>query len=159
MCQLIPASIGARRLYIQDRYLIGTRLRLRRVEEFGLPTIYKLGQKIRFSESSISENAHTTIYLSEEEFDLLAQVSANKLEKVRWLNPIGNLTLSIDEFGGRLAGLVLAEVDLGSTSSLPSNFPIDVNNEVTNDERFTGGELAMTTTSELTSILNSFYID
>ena len=129
MCQLIPASIGARRLYIQDRYLIGTRLRLRRVEEFGLPTIYKLGQKIRFSESSISENAHTTIYLSEQ------------------------------EFGGWLAGLVLAEVDLGSTSSLPSIFPIDVNNEVTNDERFTGGELAMTTTSELASILNSFYID
>ena len=101
----------------------------------------------------------STIYLSEEEFDLLTQVSANKLEKVRWLNPIGNLTLSIDEFGGRLAGLVLAEVDLGSTSSLPSSFPIDVNNEVTNDERFTGGELAMATTSELTSILNSFYID
>ncbi|MBI3428550.1 MAG: hypothetical protein HY050_00525 [Actinobacteria bacterium] len=154
----IAKSDGARRLYIRDRYLIGTRLRLRRVEESGLPTVYKLGQKIRFNDGSLSKNAHTTIYLSEEEFDLLAHVAANELEKVRWVNPIGNLSLSIDEFGGRLAGLVLAEVDLGSTDSLPSAFPIELNDEVTNDDRFTGGTLAMTTTKELTSILNSFHI-
>ncbi len=153
----VATSSGARRLYIRDRYLIGTRLRLRRVEESGLPAVYKLGQKIRFNDGSLSKNAHTTIYLSAEEFDLLAHVSANELEKVRWVNPIGNLSLSIDEFSGRLAGLVLAEVDLGSTDSLPSTFPIELNDEVTNDKRFTGGALAMTTTQELTSILDSFY--
>ncbi|MDP1711277.1 MAG: hypothetical protein Q8K86_02320 [Candidatus Nanopelagicaceae bacterium] len=154
----VAAASDARRLYIRDRYLVGTRLRLRRVEEPGLPTVYKLGQKIRFDGGSPSENAHTTIYLSAEEFACLAQVPANELEKVRWVNPIGKLSLSIDEFGGRLTGLVLAEVDLGSTGTMPSTFPIELNAEVTNDERFTGGELAMTTTQELTSILDSFHI-
>ena len=60
----VAASKGTKRLFIEDRYLIGTRLRLRRVEEFGLPTVYKLGQKIRFDNGSLSKNAHTTIYLS-----------------------------------------------------------------------------------------------
>ncbi|MFA5919441.1 MAG: hypothetical protein WC800_07895 [Candidatus Nanopelagicaceae bacterium] len=147
---------GARRLYIRDRYLIGTRLRLRRVEESGLPVVYKLGQKIRVDGSSLSKNAHTTIYLSADEFDLLAHLPANELEKTRWVNPIGNLILSIDEFGGSLVNLVLAEVDLGNTGTLPAMFPIDLNDEVTNDERFTGGTLAKTTAEELTDILNSF---
>lgn len=147
---------GLRRLHIRDRYLIGTRLRLRRVEEFGFPVVYKLGQKIRIDGSARSKNAHTTIYLSADEFDVLAHLPANELEKTRWLNPIGHLMLSIDEFGGRLAGLVLAEVDLGSTNTLPTMFPIDMNDEATNDERFTGGTLAKTTSEELTNILNSF---
>lgn len=89
---------------------------------------------------------------------MLAHVSANELEKVRWVEPIGSLSLSIDEFGGGLAGLVLAEVDLGSTDSLPPTFPIEFKDEVTNDERFTGGTLARTTAEELTSILNSFHL-
>ena len=154
----VAIPINARRLYIQDRYLVGTRLRLRSVEESGLPTVFKLGQKIRFDGGSPSENAHTTIYLSAEEFDLLAQLPANELEKVRWIDPIGNLSLAIEEFGGRLAGLVLAEVDLGTSGSMPSTFPIELSEEVTNDERFTGGELAKKTTQQLTSILDSFDI-
>lgn len=82
----------------------------------------------------------------------------NELEKVRWVNSIGNFSFSVDEFGRRLAGLILAEVDLGTTNSLPSAFLIDLNDEVTNDEHFIGGKLAMTTTQELVSILNSFHI-
>ena len=152
----VAMHYAARRLYIQDRYLVGTRLRLRSVEESGLPTVFKLGQKIRLDGGSPSENAHTTIYLSAKEFDLLAQLPANELEKVRWINPIGNLSLAIDEFSGRLAGLVLAEVDLETSGSMPSTFPIEFSAEVTNDERFTGGELAKRTTQQLTSILDSF---
>ena len=154
----VAMPINARRLCIQDRYLVGTRLRLRSVEESGLPIVFKLGQKIRFDGGSPSENAHTTIYLSAEEFDLLAQLPANELEKVRWINPIGNLSFAIDEFNGRLAGLVLAEVDLATSGTMPSTFPIELSAEVTNDERFTGGELAKTTTQQLASILNSFSI-
>ncbi|MBC7462933.1 MAG: hypothetical protein H7227_01580 [Actinobacteria bacterium] len=154
----VAMPYAGRRLYIQDRYLVGTRLRLRSVEESGLPTVFKLGQKIRLDGGSPSENAHTTIYLSAKEFDLLAQLPTNELEKVRWINPIGNLSIAIDEFSGRLAGLVLAEVDLGTLGTMPSTFPIELSVEVTNDERFTGGELAKRTTQQLTSILDSFSI-
>ena len=154
----IPRLNNPRRLYIQDRYLIGTRLRLRRVEESGLPTVFKMGQKIRFDNGSPSENAHTTIYLTAKEFDLFAHLPANKLEKIRWIIPIGDLSLAIDEFGGQLAGLVLAELDLGTSVTMPSTFPIELNAEVTNDERFTGGALAELTTRQLASILHSFNI-
>jgi len=154
----IAMSNNPRCLFIQDRYLVGTRLRLRRVEESGLPTVFKLGQKIRFDGSSPSENAHTTIYLSAKEFDLFARLPANELEKVRWINPIGGQSLAIDEFGGRLTGLILAEVDLETAGTIPSNFPIELNVEITNDERFTGGELAKTTSQQLTHILDSYDI-
>ena len=81
-----------------------------------------------FNGGSPSENAHTAIYLSAK------------------------------EFGGRLAGLVLAEVDLETSGIMPSTSPIKLSDEVTNDERFTGGELAKKTTQQLTSILDSFDI-
>lgn len=152
----IPRSSQVRRLQIRDLYLIGTRLRLRSVKEQGLPTIFKLGQKIRIDKNLPSTNAHTTMYISAQEFDLLAQLPANELEKVRWIETIGEFTLGVDEFAGPLRGLILAEVDLGVTGTLPASFPISGMDEVTNDERFSGGRLAKTTVEELNGILNTF---
>lgn len=63
----------------------------------------------------------------------------NELEKVRWANSIGNFSFSVDEFGRRLADHIFAEAGPGSTNSFPSAFPIDLNDEVTNDEHFIGG--------------------
>lgn len=151
----IPPVVHARRLKIRDRYIVGTTLRLRSVEETDLPTIFKLGQKIRFDKKLPSTNAHTTMYISAEEFALLAQLPADTLEKVRWIEKIGDFNLSIDEFGAQLTGLVLAEIDLGATRTFPDTFPLDFADEVTNDERFTGGALSKMTPEELATILNS----
>ena len=150
----IPSFSHVRSLQIHDRYLLGTTLRLRRVDEFGLPTIFKLGQKIRIDGDQPSTNAHTTMYVSKEEFDILAVLPCNTLEKVRRIEKIGDVNLSIDVFGAQLLGLVLVEIDLGAGGTLPDVFPVDLANEVTNDERFTGGALAKMTAKELTSILN-----
>lgn len=151
----IPQSGQARRLQIWDRYLVGTRLRLRSIKESGHPTIFKLGQKIRIDKNLPSTNAHTTMYITPEEFDVLAQLPANTLEKVRWVDTIEDFTLSVDEFGAGLTGLVLAEIDLGATGKLPGTFPMVFSEEVTNDERFSGGALAKISTEDLSSILNS----
>ena len=62
-------------------------------------------------------------------------------------------TLAIDEFSGQLAGLTLAEVDLGVAGSMPESLPIEVANEVTNDERFTGGALANMTGDDLRQLI------
>lgn len=152
----IPSFSHVRSLQICDRYLLGTTLRLRRVDEFGLPTIFKLGQKVRIDGDQPSTNAHTTMYISKEEFDILAVLPCNTLEKVRRIEKIGDFNLSVDVFGSQLLGLVLAEIDLGVSGTFPDAFPLDLANEVTNDERFTGGALAKMTTKELNSILNLF---
>jgi CYTH domain-containing protein len=150
-----PVSGQGRRLHIRDYYLIGTTMRLRSVAEDGKSSIFKLGQKIRIDKDQPSTNVHTTMYISKEEFDLLAQLPANTLEKVRRIEDMGDFNLSIDEFGAHLTGLVLAEIDLGSTGTFPDTFPFDIDTEVTNDERFTGGELAKMTPEVLSSILDS----
>ena len=150
----IPSFSHVRNLQIRDYYLLGTTLRLRRVDEFGLPTIFKLGQKIRINSDQPSTNAHTTMYISKEEFDILAVLPCNTLEKVRRIEKIGDFNLSVDVFGAQLLGLVLAEIDLDASGTLPDDFPLDLANEVTNDERFTGGTLAKMTAKELNSIFN-----
>jgi len=141
-----------RALFIQDRYLIGSRLRLRRVDEPGKTCVYKLGQKIRLDDSP-KTIAHTTLYLSEAEFDILSTLPATTLEKTRQLLTIDGLIVGIDEFGGQLSGLLLVEVDLGAGGALPSSLPNLFAAEVTDDERFTGGLLANTSSEELIGLL------
>lgn len=131
---------GCRVLRIEDRYLTGTRLRLRTVQEDGAAPVVKLGQKVPVDGTAV---AHTTVYLSPAEFDLLAGLPAQPLVKVRTLVPWGALVLAVDVFGGDLAGLVLAEVDLGAAGELPTEPPpVRWLREVTDDPRYDGGSLA-----------------
>ena len=152
-----PSGLAPRRsLVIQDRYLQGTRLRLRVVEEQGRVRVCKLGQKVRLEESSAADLAHTTMYLSDTEFAVLAGLPADTLEKTRHLVDADGATVAVDCFHGVLAGLVLAEVDLGVVGSMPSSVPVDPVSEVTDDERFTGGALAVTTSSQLRRMLADY---
>jgi len=63
------------------------------------------------------------------------------------------LTLAVDVFTGELEGLVLAEVDLGEAAELPASRWLSPLDEVTDDERFTGGALASTSREQLRSTL------
>src|SRR5690349_11823117 len=76
-------SLAVRTLHIDDRYLHGTRLRLRRVEEDGEPDVLKLGQKVRFDAHDPSALAHTTLYLDEGEYHTLVALPADRLRKTR----------------------------------------------------------------------------
>ena len=64
------------------------------------------------------------MYLTEAEFETLATLPAKTLEKARLLSPLGDMTLAIDEFGGHLAGLFLAEIDLGVAGSMPESLQL-----------------------------------
>jgi CYTH domain-containing protein len=130
-----------RRLDIIDRYISGTRLRLRQVTENGSVT-RKLGQKLRLGDAA-GEIAHTSMYLDDAEWDVLASLPAAVVTKVRTLVSHVEGTVAVDVFGGHLAGLVLAEVDSGEGRSweLPKSYGIL--GEVTGDEAFTGGALAV----------------
>jgi len=154
---LVPAApavavTGLRVLQIEDRYLRGTRLRLRTVHEADLAPVRKLGQKVRPNQDHPSTVEHTTMYLDDAEAAALLALAADALAKTRTLHPWHGLAVAVDVFAGQLTGLVLAEVDLGAAGVLPtSRPPVAWIAEVTNDERLTGGHLARTSATQLTA--------
>jgi CYTH domain-containing protein len=137
-------SLVVRTLEIDDRYLHGTRLRLRRVQE-GADVVLKLGHKVRFDAHDPAALAHTTLYLEPAEYDVVAALPADRLRKTRRHVPLdGAHVLAVDTFHDALDGLVLAELDLGADRVLPGTLPHGLGPDVTQDERFTGAELART---------------
>jgi CYTH domain-containing protein len=75
---------------------------------------------------------HTTMYLDDAEYAMLATLEARTLDKLRWSLSDGG---SADELLGALAGLVLIEGDRPFELPPPAV-------EVTADERFCGDALA-----------------
>ena len=124
----LPDLRGARVLEIEDRYVDGTRLRLRTVREAGQPVVRKLGQKIRLE--GVSVNAHTTLYLSEEEHRVLAVLPARVLRKTRHLKD----GWAVDVHA---SGLLLAETEGDGEPWFA------VGREVTDDPAYAGGALAL----------------
>jgi hypothetical protein len=125
----LPAAACAPRL-VEDRYLTGTRLRLRVVTDDAGST-RKLGHKVPVDAARPSVVWHTTCYLDEREFATLAVLDAASLAKRRWSLADG----VADEFLGALRGLVLLE------GARPFRPPVPAV-EVTDDSRFCGGALA-----------------
>jgi hypothetical protein len=102
------AVIGSRR--ITDRYLPGTRLRLRRVDhvESGARE-FKLTQKVPAGRPGYIQGLITSTYLSAAEYDLLATLPAEVLSKRRLSVP----PLSIDVFDPPWHGAVLPRASGG----------------------------------------------
>ena len=121
----------------------------------GGETIFKLGQKQAPSPPDYSRMTITNIYLSQDEFAVLAQLEALELEKLRhWIEHDGRL-LGIDVFGGHLTGLVLAEVSFASLDEMAQtiDLPPWITREVSDDIRFTGGSLAERTADQATELI------
>jgi CYTH domain-containing protein len=133
---------------IDDRYLDGTRLRLRRMAQVGGPTQLKLTQKVPDPDPDGRgrQGELTTLYLSEAEHAALARIPAAALSKSRLsIAPYG-----VDVFHGELAGLVLAEVEFASVEAAAALRPAAFcRAEVTADPRFAGGALARATRGEV----------
>ena len=150
-----PSEVAAPRRII-DRYLTGTRLRLRRVEHLHSGTSeFKLTQKIPASHPGPVRGLITTIYLSREEYDRLVALPAAGLSKTRASAP----PLAIDVFDLPLDGLVLAEAEFGPDEDAvgfrPPRFSVA---EVTDDARFAGGRLARTSRPELLEWLAEYRV-
>ncbi len=146
----MPAEAGQPRL-IEDRYLHGTRLRLRRVEAES-KVVYKLCQKVRPDETNPSTVAITNIYLSDAEYSALVQLPASVLRKTRRPWQVGHRVFAVDKFHGELAGLLLAEIELTEAASALA-LPAPIAREVTADERFSGGYLAHATAEQTAEVL------
>ncbi len=151
MSDLLPADLagpdGPARL-IEDRYLVGTTLRLRRVT-VGSKRVHKLTQKVRPVPGDPYDVATTNIYLEPTEYELLRTLPADELTKVRQL--VGGF--AVDTFQGHLTGLGLAEIELAEGTAQPP-LPRWLGREVTHDDRYSGGRLARATAPDVAALLD-----
>ena len=133
----LPPGPFVRTVRITDRYVRGTRIRLREIVDLSSSApVYKLTQKIPATADTPS--LITTMYLTRAEYDALLPLPADVLVKTRHsLPPFG-----IDVFDPPHVGLVLAEAELDDADALrdlqvPSGWI-----EVTDDPRYFGATLA-----------------
>ncbi|MET8631613.1 hypothetical protein [Streptomyces sp. NPDC004680] len=131
---------------ITDRYVVGTRLRLRRADFQDGRCELKLTQKVPIPRPGAVQGLITNTYLSPAEYDVLASLPAAVLSKHRFSVP----PLGVDVFDGHLRGLVLAEAEFTSNEEAQSFAPpAECVAEVTDDARFTGGQLVRASRQEL----------
>jgi len=141
--------------HINDLYIDGTALRLREQRESGRPTVFKLTQNVPARAKGAQQGLITNMYLSAEEFFVLAQLPAKKISKTRYSVP----PFGIDVFEGALEGLCLAEAEFDSAAAADAlTIPSFILAEVTSDDRFTGGALVRTSQSEIRTWLSEYGI-
>ena len=125
---------------IHDRYIEGTRMRLRRMERGGVH-VFKLTRKYECGEADA--RPIVTAYLEQAEYEVFASLPALELSKTRLKLAFGGLALSIDRFQGPLEGLTLAEIemdDLAALRALPD--PPWAVRDVTHELPYQGATLA-----------------
>lgn len=123
---------------IVDRYVTGTRLRLREVRGPDGSITRKLGHKVRLGEDA-AEVACTNLYLDEAEWAALAGLPARVLRKRRHLVRRDGWLVAVDEHED---GTLVAEIDDGDQP--PRGVPawLEVIRDVTHEEAWTGAALA-----------------
>jgi len=116
------------------------------------PGTYKLGQKVRDDPGSPEIVRLTNIYLAEEEYSALLLLPAAELRKTRSQTFWADRAVAIDRFHGRLDGLMLSEVELLPEDPLLP-MPPWAAEDVTNNDRFSGGALAVATDEAIEALL------
>jgi hypothetical protein len=80
-------QITTRSRRITDHYIERTTLRLREMQDDGGPRVFKLTQKIAKRGSEGRQGFITSMHLTEDEFLVLTQLPAKKLNKIRYSIP------------------------------------------------------------------------
>lgn len=139
-----PSLDGLDATLIEDRYIDGTRMRLRRMTRPGRgQTRWKLTKKYECEDPSARPIA--TIYVTEQEFDVLRGLPARELVKRRYHLQVGDLTWSVDIFEGSLQGLELIECEAEDRDALAALVPPDwALREITDLPQWQSGALAQT---------------
>ncbi|WP_193315294.1 hypothetical protein [Nostocoides sp. F2B08] len=137
LVRVIPDGV-VDRVVIVDRYLTGTRLRLREARTADGGVVRKLGQKVRLSDGP-AEVACTNVYLDDAEWSLLVGLPSRLLRKTRHIVERDGLTVAVDEHED---GSLVAEIDAGAAEPIPTPEWLEVLADVSGDEEWTGAALA-----------------
>lgn len=139
LVERIPDGV-TRVCQITDRYLMGTRLRLREVVDGdGDGTVTrKLGHKVRLTDGP-DEVACTSMYLDDAEWGTLIRLPARALRKTRHVVARDGVRVDVDRFED---GTLLAEIDDGDRPPVELPGWLGVMGDVSHEERWTGAQLA-----------------
>jgi CYTH domain-containing protein len=142
LCREVPHALIRQSLTVTDVYVTGTQLRLREMRPVGGGAgLLRLSRK---ADVDAQTRLITSIYLPEGEFAVLANtLKGARLTKIRHrLHAPPGVLMSVDEFQGDLAGLILVEAEFKTTGEL-SAFPMPdfATREVTDEPQYTGGAL------------------
>lgn len=127
---------------IDDLYVTGARLRLRRIRpSTGGPETFKLCKK--YGDDGAAGDGIVNIYLTADEHALLGCLPGQPITKRRYHRVWNDIRYALDIFAGDLAGLILTEVEAADAMRLRAvQAPPWAYAEVTDDEWFRGGNLA-----------------
>ncbi len=148
LLEKLPADLDRSQFtLIEDVYLTGTRLRLRKMTApDGTISAMKLGHKFVASNQRPHETMMTNFYLDDAEFAVLAQLPGRRLAKKRFKYTWHGRIFSIDQFQNELDGLILAEIEsLTDENLMTIPVPDFAIREVTDEIEFTGGQLVLQT--------------
>lgn len=122
---------------IEDLYIAGTLLRIRKMERAGSPAVFKLCKK--YGKASALSEPVTNLYLSENEYRLLvSQLGGNALRKRRYSVAGGALDIYPDS---RLGAIF--EIEFQSEAEAERYVPPPfARQEVTGNEAYSGAALA-----------------
>jgi CYTH domain-containing protein len=139
---LRPSLDGKQGILIEDRYIDGTRIRLRRMtDQSNGASALKLTKK--YDASDPLARPIVTAYLTEDEYRVMAALPATSLAKTRFKVEHAGLEFSIDRFHGPLEGLELAEIEWPNNEGLRTlEHPAWAVREVSNDPAYQGGSLS-----------------
>lgn len=107
-------------IVIEDRYIVGTRMRLRRMRQ-GIDTVFKLTRKYECNDPIA--RPIVTAYLDEDEYAVMCALPALPLAKTRYKVHHDGHDFSLDRFEGELQGLWLSEIELDDVTQLRQMAP------------------------------------
>ncbi|TIX50021.1 hypothetical protein [Alteraurantiacibacter aquimixticola] len=137
-----PDIAGLPRIDICDRYLEGTRLRLRSMVRGSDVPVFKLTKKYECADASV--RPIVTAYLNHAEYDVFRTLSGAELRKSRYHVVDSGLTWTLDLFQGGLAGLVIVEIEAAGPAEIEGiSPPAWAGREITFEPAWQGGSLAI----------------
>lgn len=153
----IPDAVTEPR-QITDRFVIGTRLRLRVVWNLDQTEVLsrKLGQKIRPNPSDPTTVMHTTLYVDADELQVFEHLDALEICKIRYQWEVDGFPAAVDSYREHLGGLVLAELNFETAAQLEDYVPGPaLGPETTHIASLTGPSLASISRSDLDGLIAS----
>lgn len=133
-------AVAGEGVLIEDRYIAGTRCRLRRMSRGGAMSL-KLTRK--YEAVDPTARPIVTAYLTKEEYAVFASLPAHTVVKRRHAIEHAGTEWSLDRFEGALAGLELIEIEAPDAPTLAALVPPAwAVREVSDDPRYQGGTLA-----------------
>jgi len=127
---------------IKDKYIKGTKLRLRKVIE-KKKTSYKLTQKENLIPTKQGVLKINTLYLSKAEFDKLNILDGFEIEKERHIIAIDKIRIGIDKIRLNTKNIFIGEVEFDTELEMTTFImPLSIIKEVTGEQKYSGYEIA-----------------